>query len=414
MVDKYLIGIMAIAFAVGVGATVGIFAATGGAPLGSISLVEKQPVPVNVLSDQVGNLTEKVAMFEQQLDGIDIIQSDIGEIQSDIQVNLDEFDDDITVIGAQVKRLSDQLDDLKSKLDKLTIGATVLSGQLNKSEFKAGDVLTLTGTGLPNKPVKVTLLGIDRFVLSEGSATTDSNGSYTFTMQLSKSYAPGEYTIKLVQEGKVVERSFDIVGTETQSVQPPATQPPTAQGDLALSVDRNQYARGEKVLLSGKTDHDVWIDIDIFDSNKVQVVRTSTKSDANGNYRYEYTIPSNAALGNYEVNVITGTKQESVKFSVVSSTSQTPSTSGSLTITTDKSDYARGDLVKITGKAPAKSKVTILVEPPSGDTLLLTVTASDSGTYQTLFTIKADAVKGTWNLTAKQDTDIATATMRVV
>jgi len=428
MVTRYFIGIVAIAFAIAVGATVGIFAATGGVPLGQIPFVDNQSINADTLSKQLGNLTEKVTMFEKELKVVNSIQSGVDKIQSDIQQGSDNFDDDMTVIENQVKRLSDQVDELKEKLDKLTIGTAVFSAELSRSEVKAGDTLTLTGTGLPNKPVKVTLLGIDKLILSEGSATTDSNGNFVFSTQLSRSYAPGEYTLKLSQEGKVIQRSFTMVGIETGTTQPttqpsttqptPAPQPPAAQGSLTLTVDKNQYARSDKVLLSGRTDPDVWIDLDIFDSNKVQQVRTATKSDSNGNYRFEYSLASNAALGEYEVKASIGNRQQSIKFSVVQSgsgsTTQTGSTSGSLTATADKTQYARGDLVKISGKAPAKSKVTIIVEPPTGDDLLLSVTASDTGTYQTLFSIKADAVNGTWNITVKQDNNIVTATIKVV
>jgi uncharacterized protein YfaS (alpha-2-macroglobulin family) len=407
---------------------VGIFAATGGVPLGQMPLIDNQSINADTLSKQVGDLSEKLTAFEKDLQVVNSIQSGVDKIQSDIQQRSDDFDDDMTVIENQVKRLSDQVDELKEKLDKLTIGTAVFSAELNRSEVKAGDTLTLTGTGLPNKQVKVTLLGIDKLILSEGSATTDSNGNFVFSTQVSRSYAPGEYTVKLSQEGKVIQRSFNLAGTDGGTTQPatqspsttptPSPQPPVTQGSLTLSVDKSQYARGDKVMLSGRTDADVWIDLDIFDSNKVQQVRTATKSDSNGNYRFEYTLASNAALGEYEISASNGNKLQSVKFSVVQSgsgsTTQPASTSGSLTATADKTQYARGDLVKISGKAPAKSKVTILVEPPSGDDLLLSVTASDSGTYQTLFSIKADAVNGTWNITVKQDNNIVTATIKVV
>src|SRR5574341_798450 len=398
MISKFwmaIIGVIAVAIGAGV-------------VLGPSTLGMNWSVPGTVSSEQIGNLTQKITVLEQR---VDQISKDVMNGATD---KSGEIRNDMDVLEVQVKRLSDQIDDLKEKLDKTAISSTVFSAQLNKSEYKPGDTLTLSGTGLPSKSVKISLLGIDRLVISESSTTADSNGNFQYSTQLSKSYAPGEYSIKLSQEGKVIERSFRIGTAETSSpsVQPPSTttpaQPPASQTSsqgITISADKTQYARGDRIVVSGKTDPDVWIDVDVFDSNKVQLVRTATRSDGSGNYRYDYTLPSNAALGNYEIKVTLGSKQADVKFSVVASTSGSTQTSssGSVTIITDKTQYSKGSLMKISGNAPAKSKVTITVEPPSGDDMLLTTTASDAGTYTTFLSIKSDAVAGSWKINVEAD-----------
>ncbi len=407
MISKFwmaIIGVIAVAIGAGV-------------VLGPSTLGMNWSVPGTVSNEQIGNLTQKITMLEQRLDQI---SKDVTNGATD---KSDEIKNDMNVLEVQVKRLSDQIDDLKEKLDKTTISSTVFSAQLNKSEYKPGDTLTLSGTGLPSKSVKISLLGIDRLVISESSTTADSNGNFQHSTQLSKSYAPGEYSLKLSQEGKVIERSFRIGTAETSSpsVQPPSTTPPATQTSssqgITISADKAQYARGDRIVVSGKTDPDAWIDVDVYDSNKVQLVRTATRSDGSGNYRYDYTLPSNAALGNYEIKVTLGNKQANVGFSVVASTSgstQTSSSSGSVTITTDKTQYSKGSLMKISGNAPAKSKVTITVEPTSGDDMLLTTTASDTGTYTTFLSIKSDAVAGTWKISVEADSYVSNATVQVI
>ncbi|MGH9934566.1 MAG: hypothetical protein ACRD3Z_05550, partial [Nitrososphaerales archaeon] len=361
MISKFWMAVFGIV-AVAIGA---------GVVFGPSTLGMNWSVPGTASNEQIGNLTQKITVLEQRLDQIS------KDVMNGATEKSDEIKDDMNVLEVQVKRLSDQVDDLKEKLDKAAVSSTVLSAQLNKAEYKPGDTLTLSGTGVPNKSVKISLLGIDRLVISESSATADSNGNFQYSTALSKSYASGEYSIKISQEGKVIERSFRIGTAETSSPsQPPSTtpvQPPTTQTSsqgLTISADKTQYARGDRVVVSGKTDPDVWIDVDVFDSNKVQLVRTATRSDGSGNYRYDYTLPSNAALGNYEIKVTLGNKQADVDFTVVASTSgstQTSSSSGSVTITTDKTQYSKGSLMKISGNAPAKSKVTIVADPPSGD-----------------------------------------------
>ncbi|MGH9934205.1 MAG: hypothetical protein ACRD3Z_03710, partial [Nitrososphaerales archaeon] len=87
---------------------------------------------------------------------------------------------------------------------------------------------------------------------------------------------------------------------------------------------------------------------------------------------------------------------------------------GSVTITTDKTQYSKGSLMKISGNAPAKSKVTIVADPPSGDDMLLTTTASDAGTYTTFLAIKDDAVAGSWKISVEADSYVANATVQVI
>jgi uncharacterized protein YfaS (alpha-2-macroglobulin family) len=409
-------GIVIIAFAIGLGSTIAIFAFTG-PTLNPVSLVDRSATSVSekTFTEHVGNLTDKVTMLEQKLKGIDDIQhalstmegniqsmeSSVGKLQTSVQDQSSDLDSELNLLKTQVKIVAGQVGDLESKIDKLSLGATAFSAELGRTEYRAGDTVTITGSGLPNKPVKVTLLGIDRLILSEGSTITDSNGVFTFTTQLSKSYALGDYAIKFSQEGKVIERSFRIIG-DTQS----------SSGTLTLQVDKSQYVRGERVLISGKTVANAFVDIDILDSSSVQLVRTATKADSSGNYRLDYTLSSDAKFGTYTVKVTSLDRQTSITFTV--GNSSTPSPTGSLTITTDKHDYSKGSLVKITGKATPNGKVTVLVQPKSGDEIVLTATATDTGNYIVLLSIRSDASAGTWTLTAREGSDTAVTQITVI
>lgn len=322
----------------------------------------------------------------------------------------------VKILDAKITTLSNlpnDIDELKKEVKSLKetpVQPQTLLAVLDKSEYRAGDSLTVSGVGLPNTSVKISLLDSDKVAISEGSTTSDSTGKFNFAIQLSKSLVSGSYTVRVNQEGRIIENGFKIVSGTTAQQQTGSTT------GLTISVDRSEYGIGDKVVINGKTNSSVWVDLDVFDANKVEVVRTSTKSDTNGNYRYEYTVPSNAALGSYEVKATIGNNQASAKFSVssASSSSSPSSSSGSLTIVTDKSSYNRGELVRLSGIAPAGSAVTITVVPPFGDNMILTPTADTSGNYHTLMYIKSDAATGAWKLTAKQGTDTATITMQVI
>ncbi|MGH9910032.1 MAG: hypothetical protein ACRD32_05280 [Nitrososphaerales archaeon] len=405
--SKYLLGIfLAASFAIGTVASPVITAALP--PLttdhrGNDS-TEKLSSEIN---DEIAKINEEINKLKNRPDQAPPqVTEEIANLEKQLQIAAVKLD--------RLGNVSDDIDELKKDVaDLKTSQMRSLTASVDKLEYRAGDSLIVNGIGLPNRSASYQLIDSDRLALIQGSTLSDSNGKFTFTIQLSKSLAAGTYAVKLSQEDKTVEKSFTIIASETSSSQ---SSPSSSITGFTISVDRSQYARGDTVVISGRTDSNVFIDLDVFDSSNVQLVRTATKSDASGNYRLEYTIPSNAATGNYEVKGTVGSKQTTVKFSVVSSTSTTSTSSssaGSLTITTDKTSYQRGDLVKITGKAPANSKVTITAEPPFGDKLLMTPTATDTGNYVTLLSIDNSATTGTWKLTVKQNENTATTQITV-
>ncbi|MFQ5941850.1 MAG: hypothetical protein ACE5KA_09165 [Nitrososphaerales archaeon] len=373
----------------------------------------------SISNDEIETLTDEIDQKIEQL-SIQINETrnsiPVEDFTGTVEEEISSLQKEIKIIAAKLDRLtnlSDDVDELGKEIDDLkTSNLQSLSADLDKSEYNAGNLLTVTGFGSPDKSVNISLLDKDKVTLSQGSTLADSDGRFTFSIPLSKSLADGFYSIKIIQEDQLIETSFRIIAADVPSEQVPSS---STEG-LTISTDRNEYGLGDTVMISGKTDANVFIDLDIFDSSNVQLIRTATKSDADGNYLLQYSIPSNSSLGDYEIIVTVGGKQTSVKFSVSSSTSTTPpsSTSGTLTITVDETSYNRGDFVKITGKAPANTKITITAEPPSGDTLVLTPTATDTGNYITLLSISDSASPGTWKLTAKQGIETVTTQITVI
>lgn len=402
--SNYLLGIiLAASFAIGTVASPVITAALP--PLttdrSSTDSIEKFSSEINA---EVAKINEEINKLKSKPDQAPPeVTEEIANLEKQVQI--------VSMKLTRLGNVSDDIDELKKEIaDLKTLQMQSLTASVDRLEYEAGNSLIVNGIGLPTRSVSYQMMDNDRLALIQGSTLSDSDGKFTFTIQLSRSLAIGTYVVKISQEDKTVEKSFRIIASETSS----SSQSSSTTG-FTISVDRGQYARGDTVLISGKTDPNVFIDLDVFDNNNIQLIRTATKSDASGNYRLQYTVPSNAAIGNYEVKVTMGSKQASVKFSVVSSTSTISSSSstGSLTITTDKTSYQKGDLVRITGKAPPNSKITITAEPPSGDKLVMTPTATDIGNYVTILSIDNSASTGTWKLTVKQNENTATTQITV-
>lgn len=371
-----------------------------------------QPFTAENKIDEEMMRVEQMEKFGSEIYGeIQKLNIELQELKDKSDEAHPEVSDEIASIERQIRvldtkidrlnRLSDEIDQLRKEIERLKVASSPLSVSLDRFEYSAGDPLIINGVGLPNILASISLLDPNGIVISQGSTTADSNGMFAFTMQLSSNLAAGNYVIRVSQDGNVAERTFRIVSTQVQA-------------GFTLTTDANEYLRGERVLLRGVADPNVWIDIDIFDSNDVHIVRTSALVNANGLYTLEYNIPLNAALGQYEVKAIFGDKQASAKFSVVTTKTSPPQSSGNITVTTDRSTYNRGDLVTITGKGFVNERVNIFVEPPVGDNFILTANTDDAGNYRTMFAIQPNASTGMWHLRVEQGTYTATATITVI
>ncbi|MEM2760313.1 MAG: hypothetical protein QXU32_09350 [Nitrososphaerales archaeon] len=359
--------------------------------------------------------TAEVEEFSKEIgEEIERLGNEINAIKNRSDAQLPQISEEITDLEKQIQiidaridrlsRLSNDIDDLKKEIASLrTSPLQSLSASLDRSEYRTGDSLVVTGTSAPNTSVKTSLLDPNRLSINEGSTISDSTGKFMFTFRLPEGLSTGNYIIKITEGSNTIERMFRIVSTQVQT-----------EG-FTIRTDSSEYLRGERVQLSGTATQNTWVDLDIFDSNNVQLVRTSTKSDTNGRYSLEYIIAFNSPLGEYVAKASAGDKQVSVKFFVVNIKSSSSSiTSSNLTITTEKTTYNRGNFVTVTGKSMPGEKVTIFVEPTGGDRLVLTVNSDSSGNYRTIFEIRQDAFGGQWKLTAKQGTDTATINITVI
>jgi len=81
---------------------------------------------------------------------------------------------------------------------------------------------------------------------------------------------------------------------------------------------------------------------------------------------------------------------------------------GSITIKTDKQTYNKGEYISVSGNAPPRSRVMLILTTPSANESVLTAQADEKGTYNYLIAISLDSRSGEWTITAKQGDEMAT------
>jgi len=84
-----------------------------------------------------------------------------------------------------------------------------LTYTLNKEKYKAGDIIRVTGVGLPSTPIKAELIDPDNTRLSANSSAS-SDGDYTIVFLLDLDAVAGKWILKITQ-GELVETTTVII-----------------------------------------------------------------------------------------------------------------------------------------------------------------------------------------------------------
>lgn len=87
---------------------------------------------------------------------------------------------------------------------------------------------------------------------------------------------------------------------------------------LTVQTGEDYYSVGSVVPVKGTAAADAAVDI-IIRVNSIQIFEDEVKANSTGGYELNYTLPSNATLGIYTINVISGTSFSEASFTVTTS-----------------------------------------------------------------------------------------------
>ena len=179
---------------------------------------------------------------------------------------------------------------------------------------------------------------------------------------------------------------------------------------IILDDINEEYDPSDKVTISG-TVSDSSISEDqvkavIYDSAGNSLTTKSVTLESDDSFSTSYTLSSSAAPGVYSIKLTYDGDDVYAVFRVTGDTTGDSSGSTGITLDTDKTTYALGDTVKITGKVSSivsgKTTVSILVTDPNDDIVFSkkpTITTSTKG-FAAQFILADDAVKGKYTVSA--------------
>ncbi|MDE1829542.1 MAG: lamin tail domain-containing protein [Thaumarchaeota archaeon] len=250
-----------------------------------------------------------------------------------------------------------------------------LSISTDKPSYIPLEPITLNGNVsqvIPYTPVVYKVFEPNGSMIYQGNLYPDSTGHFTtYSPYQAHSSASGiminsitpiygKYTISATYTTVKATTSFAIVVQQTQTV------------PLLISTDKQAYGLGDTVHMTGSTqlaglqNSGLSPTLEIIQSSAATAIqgivpqtldiKTFVNVKPDNTFSYDFTIPSDSVrLGNYRAIISTSSEKAEADFVVVSNPSsyQATAPAGPLTIVTDKSLYAYGDPIVISGQVQA-------------------------------------------------------------
>jgi len=320
-----------------------------------------------------------------------------GTYRIDLDVPLLTSDGTYTIEASQGELRTSALVTIKVAPKTPTIPTTPTTGltiRTDKAEYNGGDMVRISGIGIANNRVVVTVTSPagDNYQLSDDA---DSSGNYDVLFFTRSSDRSGEWKVTSKQDrnSATAHTTFKLL-TATSS---------SSSSTLTVRTDRDTYNGGDIVRIFGKATPNTRVTVTLESPDNIRHILTDN-ADTNGDYEVNFRTAPTDRAGTWNVNVEQNRNTVTITFQLRIST-----TTGSLTITLEKSTYDRGEMVKVTGIGLPNKKVTVVFEAPSGARVTFTDIADANGNYDVDFrTIQSDE-NGEWKVTATQESNSATA-----
>ena len=261
---------------------------------------------------------------------------------------------------------------------------------LPATRYNPGDVITLSGTGLPNKDVTIIIKDAEDKIIHYEILNGKNSGNISFEYTTEKLAPTGTYTLIANQEGETDVNLFGI------------GQYPTSQ--IVVLMDKKSYISSSIVqmnIIGPPSTGLMLVVIDPSDNNKFS---DTIITNSQGKIKYLLDV-NNYASGVYQIVVTKGNVQDSTQFSIGLQTS-----SGPITLNTSKQVYVPGDRIILLGQTGNESLITITLFDPSGNVFGKSeVFSSFDGNFSSEeLGLPTNAELGTWKINANSRLNSAT------
>ena len=179
--------------------------------------------------------------------------------------------------------------------------------EFNKINYSQAEKPVISLLGKPSDVLRMMIISPSGSIIGQDILIKlQEDGRATYEIELS-GYSSGIYTA-VVQKGNSQSSEKFSVGLQLGS------------GPIDAKTTQTEYNQGERILLIGSTNSNVLLDVELVDPNGVKIKSMQVPSRSDGTFTVdEFKIPSNAIIGLWKINVISGLNLDKTEFQVNSS-----------------------------------------------------------------------------------------------
>lgn len=210
-----------------------------------------------------------------------------------------------------------------------------------------------------------------------------------------------------------------IIKSELAEVKLTVTKPPPidTSSPFGISLDKTVYSRGDSIVVFA---HNILpqkaMTIQLLSSFNELITTVTARSDSTGKLNYVFQIPSFVPVGDYKIKAVTADGSNDMMLFTISDETVTPTNPTiitGLTVKVDKSVYAPGDMITVTGFGKASSAISAELVSPTQKIATAHSTISGDSTYTLIFILDNDAKLGNWKLKIVQGDEEESLTFSV-
>ena len=279
--------------------------------------------------------------------------------------------------------------------DEVPIVPTNLS--FDKSNYKSTDNAKITFIGKPLDKLKMIIITPSGGIQGEEiqiQLELDGRGKYELPLT---GFTSGIYTA-VMQKGNSQSSETFSVGLVMGS------------GTIDAKITQTEYETGERILLLGKTNPNSLLTATLIDPNGKEIKTVKIASNNVGMFTEErLRIPSNAELGLWKINVVSGSNSDPIEFNVFSKL-----TEGMKVSVTE--EVTMGDIIKIEIVATHKTSIVIEIFDPSANSIDNTLSCNTTKAFicETFWTVPEETLPGTYTVKVNDAISSDQATFLVI
>ena len=215
-------------------------------------------------------------------------------------------------------------------------------------------------------------------------------------------------------KGNITNIQQQLVNLEAKN---PTQQIASFTPNLAFVLDKSSYLPGNTIQITaiGATPQSI-IEIELLDSSQFVILHQQAYADSSGKATYDLQLSTALLPGNYVLKLTSGQQTSSQPVQVLSSGTQgttTTTSTGVLTVQTDKSVYLTGQEIQVSGKAQPNTSVSSTMKSPSGTTYNSVTTADASGSYYLFYSPLPPYEVGQWSISVSNISSTTTVNITI-